>query len=46
MPSIALAIFGQWLGLTMLGWQLNRQLNRLGASATKALMTPAALTNS
>jgi hypothetical protein len=46
MPSIALAIFGQWLGLTVLGWQLNQQLNRLGASATKALMTPAAITNS
>ncbi|NCS39027.1 MAG: hypothetical protein GPJ20_08685 [Microcystis aeruginosa BS13-10] len=37
-PSFALAIFSQWLGLTLLGWQINRQLNRLGASATKALM--------
>jgi len=33
-----LAIFSQWLGLTLVGWQINRQLNRLGASATKALM--------
>ncbi|MCA2658073.1 MAG: hypothetical protein IM496_05915 [Microcystis sp. M049S2] len=37
-PSFALAIFSQWLGLTLVGWQINRQLNRLGASATKALM--------
>jgi hypothetical protein len=36
--SIGLAIFGQWLGLTLVGWQINRQLNRLGSSATKALM--------
>jgi hypothetical protein len=36
--SIGLAIFGQWLGLTLVGWQINQQLNRLGSSATKALM--------
>lgn len=38
LPSLGLAIFGQWLGLTLVGWQINQQLNRLGASATKALM--------
>ncbi|NCQ92479.1 MAG: hypothetical protein GPI94_17495 [Microcystis aeruginosa LG13-03] len=38
LPSFALAIFSQWLGLTLLGWQINRQLNRLGASATQALI--------
>lgn len=38
LPSFALAIFSQWLGLTLLGWQINRQLNRLGASTTKALI--------
>jgi hypothetical protein len=43
MPSIAVAIFGQWLGLTVLGWKINRQLNHLGASATKALMTSSPL---
>jgi hypothetical protein len=39
--SIGLAILGQWLGLTLLGLQINRQVRQLGASATRSLLSEA-----
>lgn len=36
--SIAFAVFGQWIGLTLVSWQINRQVRQLGASATKTLL--------
>jgi hypothetical protein len=37
--SIAFAVFGQWLGLTLLALQIRRQVRQIGASATKALLS-------
>jgi hypothetical protein len=36
--ALAFAVFGQWLGLTLLGLQIHRQVRQIGASATKALL--------
>lgn len=37
-PSLLLAVLGQWLAITVVGFQLTRKLQQAGASETKMLM--------
>jgi hypothetical protein len=36
--AVLMAVLGQWLGLTLLGLQLRRQLQKAGESSTKSLL--------
>ncbi|WP_019505501.1 hypothetical protein [Pleurocapsa sp. PCC 7319] len=38
LSAIMLAIFGQWLAISIIGWQMTRKLRQAGASETKMLL--------
>ncbi len=38
MTTIFMSVLAQWLAITLIGWQMTRQLQKAGASATKTLL--------
>jgi hypothetical protein len=46
MPTIALTLLGQWLAISLIGFQMSRQLKQAGASETKMLLARSNTSNS
>lgn len=42
-PTLLMAVFGQWLGITVIGLQMTRKLKQAGATQTKILLERNAL---